>query len=409
MPISQRTSKIVWGQCAARCCICQKDLVIEANDGVASLIGEVAHIVGEMQKAARGKSPLSLKERNDADNLLLLCRDHHKIIDDNPDSYSISDLHDIKAKHLSFIASGLTKPRAWRSNMSHLAYINVPRLCEQAERSGYQVDLSHYKSNQTLHSLRWDLNHVMSAFRTVLSHLSVEAIPVQNVVLHEAIVGAVISFDRQRFRTKNVHMESSTDTSVDWKFTGSLVKDPHIYCQLREFKVVMFIDPRWITTSTAFTLFRPSSGQSLFTGLGRVTSVDYEAGIVTITPWVIGVPRSPFEDLFDEVTAVPAKSSQGTASLDSLVDIEKGKRDDVYFVPPPTHCDLCRKTLSKDKYMIDGQVKDLQGKWACMCAVCFNQRGSRIGLGYGQLYLRDENGWLGVAGFHLPSEIESKF
>lgn len=290
MPISQRTSKIVWGQCAAMCCICQKKLVIEVDSGVTSLIGEVAHIVGEMRSAARGTSPLTLKERNDAENLLLLCRDHHKIIDDNPDSYSISYLHEIKTKHLNWIASSLAKPLAWQSNISHLTYINVPRLCEQAERSGYQVDLSHYQPNQTLHSLGWSLNHVMSEFRTVLSRLTVDAIPVQSLMLHEAIVGAAISFDRQRFRTKNVRMKSSANTSIAWQFTGSLAKDPHIYCQLGEFKIVMVIDPRWITTSTAFTLFRPSSGQSVFSGLGRVTGVDYENGIVTVTPWVIGVP-----------------------------------------------------------------------------------------------------------------------
>lgn len=386
--------------------MCKKELLFEAEGVVLSLIGEVAHIVGEMQDAARGVSPLSLKERNDPENLLLLCRDHHKIIDDNPKNYPVDHLHGIKAEHIRLIASSLAKPQAWRSNISHLAYINVPRLCEQAEIGGYQVDLRHYKDNQTLHSLGWELNHVMSAFRAVLDHWPVDAIPVQSLALHESIVGAPISFDRQRFRTKNVRRVEIANTSDLWKFTGSLSKDPHIYCQLEKYKVVMFIDPRWITTATAFTLFRPSSGQSVFTGLGRVTGVDYETGIVTVTPWVIGVPRGPFDDFFQKAADAPTRSDLGTASLDSIVDIERGKRDEVYFCPPPMHCDLCRRTLADDKYMIDGEVKDLGGAWACMCAECFNKRGSRIGPGHGQLYLQDENGWLGVAGFPSHSELE---
>ncbi len=408
MSVSERTSKIIWGQCAARCCMCKKDLLFQVEGAVSSLIGEVAHIVGETNAAARGASKLSVRERNGAENPLLLCRDHHKIVDDDPASYSVERLHQIKMDHLSWIATSLVKPRAWRSTISQLTYINVPRLCEQAEMRGYQVDLRHYKETQTLHSLGWNLNHVMSAFHAVLAHLSVDAVPLQDALLHESMVGAAISFDRQRFRTKNVSMDVPSDVSKLRGFTGNLTKDPHIYCQLGNFKVVMFIDPRWITTSTAFCLFRPSSGQSVFSGLGRVTSVDYEAGIVTVTPWAIGLPRSPFDEVL--VTAAPTADTTGSviATLDSLVDMDRAQRHKVYFSPSPTHCDLCRRSMSEDKYMIDGAVKGL-GVWACMCADCFDEHGRKIGWGHGQLYLRDEIGWLEVAGFSPASSYQAAF
>ncbi|WCE05808.1 hypothetical protein PJ250_07635 [Pseudoxanthomonas sp. JBR18] len=358
--------------------------------------------MGETEVAARGTSSLSLKERNDSANLLLLCRDHHKIVDDSPVTYPVEVLHELKEEHLAWVASSLLKPRAWRSNISQLTYINVPRLCEQAEMCGYHVDLSSYKNNQTLHSLGWELNRVMAAFQAVLSHLSIDAIPVRDLILHEAAVGAAISFDRQRVRTKNVPMDVLNDPSKLRKFTGSLTKDPHIYCQLGDFKLVMLIDPRWITTSTAFTLFRPSSGQSVFAGIGRVTGVDYETRIVTATPWVLGLPHSPLEDAIKESAASRSALVAPSASLDSLVDLARGKKNKLYFSSPPTQCDLCQRSLATDKYMIDGAVKDLGGAWACMCADCFNKRGQRIGWGYGQLYLRDDIGWLEVAGFRPP-------
>lgn len=398
MAITERTSKIIWGQCAARCCMCKADVLHRENGKISSLVGEIAHIVGETERAARGISSLSLAERNEAENLLLLCRRDHKIVDDDPEIYPVDRLHKLKEEHIEWIARTLVKPQPWRSSISQLTYINVPRLCEQAELRGYEVDLSQYKEGQTLHSLRWELNHVMAAFQVVLAHLSIEAVQIQSIGLHEGFIGAPIAFDRQRFRTKNVPLNVGSNVADLPKFTGNLATDPHIYAQLGQFRVALFIDPRWITTSTAFTLFRPSSGQSTFSGLGRVTGVDYEAGILTVTPWVIGLPKSLLDEVFDKGEAKQTAKSADQSSLDSLVDLDRAKRDDVHFHPPPTHCDLCRKTLAKEKYMIDGAVKDLGG-WACMCAACFLERGCKIGWGHGQLYLRDEEGWLEVAGF----------
>jgi hypothetical protein len=385
--------------------MCKKDLLFETNGVVSSLIGEVAHIVGETIAAARGVSPLSLVDRNEAENLILLCRDHHKIVDDDPATYPVDRLHRVKTDHLSWIATSLVKPQVWRSTISQLTYINVPRMCEQAEMHGYRVDLSHHRENQTLHSLGWDLNHLMSAFQAILARLYVDAVSLQDAFFHDSMIEAALSFDRQRFRTKNVPMDGLVGASKAQKFTGNLANDPHIYCQRGSFKIVIFVDPRWITTSTAFTLFRSSSGQSVFSGLGRITGVDYEAGIVTVTPWVIGVPRGPFEEEARTSAASASTTGGGTAMLDSLVDMDRAKKDEVYFSPPPSHCDLCRRSLSDDKYMIDGAVKDLLG-WACMCAECFNKRGRKVGWGHGQLYLRKEHGWLEVAGFPPPSSYE---
>jgi hypothetical protein len=392
MAITTRTSKIIWGRCAARCCLCQADVLHQDNGRVSSLVGEIAHIVGETKKASRGVSNLSLAERNEADNLLLLCRKDHKIVDDDPTKYTIDRLHRIKDEHVAWITTSLVKPKPWRSKISQLTYINVPRLCEQAELQGFLVDLRQYKDNQALHSLGWELNHVMSAFQTVLARLSLDAVQMQNISLHEGFIGVPIAFDRHRFRTKNV----SAKIADLPKFTGNLAKDPHIYAQLDQFRIILFIDPRWITTSTAYTLF--CSGQSMFSGLGRITNVDYEAGSVTVTPWVIGLPKCPFDELLEEKKTKPDGNAQSLSSLDSLVDLQRAKRDDVHFQPPPKHCELCKSSLAEEKYMIDGAVKDLGG-WACMCAACFLARGRKIGWGHGQLFLQEKEGWLEVAGF----------
>jgi hypothetical protein len=405
MPISEKSYKIIWGQFSARCCLCRKGVIHETQGGTTSLIGEVAHIVGEREDAARGQSHLSVEERNDPDNLMLLCREHHKIIDDAPDEYTVDLLHQKKLEHLAWIESSLSQPQPWKSNLAQLTYINVPRLCEQAELQGFKVDLSRYRENQTLHSLGWDLNHVMGAFQSVLAHLEVMTVPVQSLKLHEGHIGASVSFDRLRFRTKNVPMDAlGSNTYVKQVFSGDLGKDPHIYVMLGDFKLAVFIDAKWITTSTAFTLFRPSSGQSTFSGVVRITNVDYESRTMTATGIVIGLPRSAWDRLSDESIALPRSINEmsfrpaANQTLDALVDMDEAKRRLVYFSPPPERCDLCGRLLREETYMIDGGVKGAS-YWACMCSKCFQTRGRGIGVGMGQLYLRDDRGWLEVGGF----------
>jgi hypothetical protein len=235
----------------------------------------------------------------------------------------------------------------------------------------------------------------MSQFQAILAQLSINTVPLHKIVPHEGVAGKLISFDSERFRTRNIHERhaKSEDLPV---LTGNLAVDPHIYTQLGSFRIVMFIDPRWITTSTAFGRFRSSSGQS-FAGFGRITKVDYENDLLSVTPLAIGIPQSLSDLLDDPKEATTTINEQGL--LNSLVDLKRARMHDVHFASSPSYCDLCGKDLSEEKYMIDGAVKDSGGVWACMCAACFLRRGVRIAWGFGQLYLRDETGWLEVAGF----------
>lgn len=411
MAISERVSKLIWGQCAARCCICREQLVHQSGGGRHSLIGEIAHIVGATEAKPRGISRLTRGERNEAENLFLLCRPHHKIVDDDQVTHTVESLLAVKAQHLDWISTQLVRNRPWQSPISQLSYINVPRLCEQAEMKGISVDLSSYEARQTLHSLGWNLNRLMSAFQSVLSQLHLEAVPIAEVTVHEAFIGTAISFDRQRFRTKNVPMLSRSASPPPTVFTGSLTTDPHIYARVGEAKIVLNVDPRWITTSTAMTLFRPSSGQSIFSGIGKVTAVDYETNVVTVTPWALGLPRGIWELLSD--LSEPSRSTARQLDLDSshpelesLVNLKRAHEDPCHFSPPPNQCDLCSRSFVGEHYMIDGAVRGLGG-WACMCAGCFSTRGRKIGWGDGQLYICDSNGWLLVAGFPPPEATSS--
>lgn len=65
----------------------------------AAFLGEMAHIVADSRQGPRGNSPMSDEDRYKHTNLLLLCGDHHKVIDSQPRTYSVSVLRRMKDDH----------------------------------------------------------------------------------------------------------------------------------------------------------------------------------------------------------------------------------------------------------------------------------------------------------------------
>src|SRR6266446_5250483 len=49
-----------------------------------TVISQIAHIVVQSEDGSRGKFPLSLADRDEESNLILLCAKHHKVVDDMP-------------------------------------------------------------------------------------------------------------------------------------------------------------------------------------------------------------------------------------------------------------------------------------------------------------------------------------
>ena len=79
---------------------CDKRLVEPGNGhDDAAFLGEMAHIVADSRQGPRGDSPMSDEDRDKHTNLLLLCGDHHKTIDSQPRTYSVSVLRAIKEDH----------------------------------------------------------------------------------------------------------------------------------------------------------------------------------------------------------------------------------------------------------------------------------------------------------------------
>jgi hypothetical protein len=110
MSILLRTHKMLWGRSGNTCAFpnCKKELVMDISEtDDISIIGEEAHIVSRETNGPRGISPLSEEQRDKFGNLILMCSIHHKIIDDNPETYSVELLHKYKNAHENWVKQAL--------------------------------------------------------------------------------------------------------------------------------------------------------------------------------------------------------------------------------------------------------------------------------------------------------------
>lgn len=112
MAVTSKTRKMLWGRSGNRCAICRRELVMSASQGESdSVIGEECHIVAREKKGPRGDSTLPDEFRDRPDNLILLCRNHHKIIDDQPNIFTVEVLFSIKSKHEAWVRNSLAQKK----------------------------------------------------------------------------------------------------------------------------------------------------------------------------------------------------------------------------------------------------------------------------------------------------------
>lgn len=126
MGISLETQKMLWGRAANRCAYCRRELILDATEtDDPSVVGDVCHIVASSSSGPRGDSSLSPEQRDKYDNLILLCKVHHKLVDDQPNTYTAERLRGMKADHERRIRENLEEydPLRQRDEEIYATYI----------------------------------------------------------------------------------------------------------------------------------------------------------------------------------------------------------------------------------------------------------------------------------------------
>lgn len=104
MAITDKTRKVLWGRSGNRCAICRLPLVVErtAYDDH-SVVGDECHIHSGAANGPRNDPAVDPSKIDEVDNLLLLCRVHHKMVDDQFETYTADLLRTIKRNHEQWV------------------------------------------------------------------------------------------------------------------------------------------------------------------------------------------------------------------------------------------------------------------------------------------------------------------
>ncbi|MBN9521521.1 HNH endonuclease [bacterium] len=110
MAITDRTRKILWGRSGNLCAFCRRVLIEEkTQQDEESVVGDECHIIGERPTAARGEFGAGREDLDEYDNLILLCKVHHKLVDDQPETYPTEKLRELKSANEQWVRDRLSR------------------------------------------------------------------------------------------------------------------------------------------------------------------------------------------------------------------------------------------------------------------------------------------------------------
>ena len=112
MSIDVRARKLLWGKSGNRCVFCRQELIVESETiDKKSIVGEECHIRSSKKTGPRYNCNYALELIDSYENLILLCCVHHKLIDDQYDTYTAEILEQMKQNHESWVASQLSEKK----------------------------------------------------------------------------------------------------------------------------------------------------------------------------------------------------------------------------------------------------------------------------------------------------------
>lgn len=93
------TQNRLWGMAAGRCEICGKLIYRDSFMGQEGNFAEFAHIHAVSENGPRHKYGMTKEEKNDVSNLMLLCSEHHHMIDSKEEYFAAGYLKELKSEH----------------------------------------------------------------------------------------------------------------------------------------------------------------------------------------------------------------------------------------------------------------------------------------------------------------------
>lgn len=141
--ISPQTMRLLYVHSGNKCAFEGCNCPIFEDDGV--LTGECCHIEAYSVKGPRYNEKQTDEDRNSYDNLVLMCRRHHVIIDSDPRKYTVEVLKKIKESHEKKYKADFFKVtdemiKQLQKESEH--YWSYLRRIEKDDETGFKVELN---------------------------------------------------------------------------------------------------------------------------------------------------------------------------------------------------------------------------------------------------------------------------
>ncbi len=155
--ITVKSIKLLWSNAAGRCSFtgCNERLTVEqAAHSAPHTLGQMAHIKGEKKGSNRYDEDQTDEQRDSYQNLILLCPNHHTLIDkpENEEMYTVEALLEIKTTHEASISNRLDSAKI--SNIDELkdevsiflaenrqAWLQYGPRSENAQKNPHSVEI----------------------------------------------------------------------------------------------------------------------------------------------------------------------------------------------------------------------------------------------------------------------------
>lgn len=112
MAISSRTQRLLLSRSGGYCMRCNADLFRLFEDGSVTSVEELAHVIAQSDTGPRSEADLEKSQRDEYDNILVLCPTCHREIDKAHEQFPVEVLMQWKADHVAKLAACFAVPEA---------------------------------------------------------------------------------------------------------------------------------------------------------------------------------------------------------------------------------------------------------------------------------------------------------
>ncbi len=178
--IPNKTQRILFAQSAGICSMpdCNNPIIITEINNEKSSIAELAHIEAYNPDGARFNPNLSEDERNYEKNIIVVCKNCHKKIDDFPEIYTVEKLKQIKQEHITKIE--LLKENLINFDFKDLTFASNSILENSIKNKDNNIISLEHESTYELRSIDHKLRKNNLTYPS--KHLVLSALTQQNTV-----------------------------------------------------------------------------------------------------------------------------------------------------------------------------------------------------------------------------------